>query len=153
MPEVLAALKTYKIGSGTALKTYLYVAIHRAVVKSLVMYEGSCGIDDLEIEAPGSSESGVVSVIQGLVAALPDSEINETGRKLISRMLRGYDTDEIASQMGFTVADTVRMVEQMRLYLAYIMVVAGHSAEPFISDTTLSSMAMEYERQKDSWFK
>lgn len=153
MPEVLAALKTFNRNGSAALKTYLYVAIHRAVVKCAKMHEMGPGIDDIELEAPEECESGVVTVIHSLVNALPDSEINETGRKLVSRMLRGYDIEEIASQMGFTVPDTIRAVEQMRRFIAYLMVVAGHSAEPFISDATLSSLAEEHMRQKESWFR
>jgi len=152
MPEVLAALKTYRSENGSALKTYLYVAIHRASVKCARIYEGNPGIDSMEIEAPEPGESGVVAAIHGLVASIPDDEINETGRKLISRMLKGYDDEEIASQMGWGVAETVSVVKHMRLYLAYIMVIVGHSAEPYISDVTLTSMAEEYERQRDSWF-
>lgn len=152
MPDVLAALRTYSRDKAT-LKTYLYVAVTRSAVKASRLYEGAISVDDEECFAPDGGVCDVVSTIQGLVAAVPDDEINETGRKLISRMLRGYDMDEIASQMGWEVGETQRMVENMRLFIAYIMVRAGHSADPYITDDVLVSMAEQYEEQKEGWFK
>jgi DNA-directed RNA polymerase specialized sigma24 family protein len=152
MPDVLSALRTYDRSKGTTLRTYLYVAIARSAVKASKQYETVGDLEGQDIAAPDENVCDVIGLIGSLVAAIPDEEINETGRKLISRMLKGYDIEEIASQMGWTVADTTRMVKQTRLFIAYIMVRGGHSASPWIDDDTLSSMAEEYLRHTEGWF-
>lgn len=152
MPDVLSGLKSFDI-TKSSLKTFLYLVVSRSAIKASRQYEAPYDGDVSDIQSPDREACDVVGLIRNLVAAVPDEEINETGRKLISRMLRGYDMEEIASQMGWGVAETKQMVEQQRLLIAWLMKKAGHSADPWIDDKTLGAMADRYARQREGWWR
>ncbi len=152
MPDVLSCLKTYNSGK-SSLHTYLYLVVYRSAMKAVKQYENPSDGSGHEAYKEDSEQCDVVGLIQKLVAAMPDEEINESGRKLVSRMLRGYNTEEIASQMGWGCAETQVAVEKQRLLIAWLMARGGHSADPFIDDATLADMAMQHETQRDGWWK
>lgn len=152
MPDVLSSLKTYD-SSKSSLRTYLYLVVSRSAIKASRQYECTADGDMRDVQSVEGEVCDVVGLIRKLVAALPDEEINESGRKLISIMLKGYDVDEISSQMGWMYAEAQQMVCQQRLLIAWLMRKSGHSAEPWIDDTALEAMADRYEEQREGWFR
>lgn len=148
------ALKGYNPEQANV-KTYLHTAIVRECVKSAQFQLKGVGNDVFEGDFLAREDTDFdefLDKIQEVVADIPHDQITEEARQVLALMLKGKSVSHIADLMEWDRAHASRFIESTRKHLAWRLVRANVSAEPFISDKSLKEMAEQYKDENVGLF-
>lgn len=139
-------LKNYNPKS-SSLSSFIYGLVHQCcLLANRASYKDSDGTPVPELAIDGDSKiDEVVEEIKFLVNSVPESEMSEKARQAASLMLKGHGAASVGSIMGLTRKKARKLVEDVRAHIAWLMVDAGQSAEPFIADAELEELASRHE--------
>lgn len=149
MPNVLTALKIFDPNK-SSLKTFLYLVVSRAALRAAKQYESVMPLEGEPIdERPGSCS--IIEDVWQLFSAISPDEVNEQGRQLIIRLVKGYSQEEIAEQFGWTDNEAKQIIADIRRYMAWVLMQNEFSAEPWMSNDEINKLANEHKSRMDSW--
>jgi DNA-directed RNA polymerase specialized sigma24 family protein len=146
--DILDALRSYDPNLGK-LTTYLYRVVQRAAMRTMDSQRGKLAMEDVNpnLLLDGSVEPcDIVDTIATIFGKIPDDEINEQTRQLVAMLLKGYSQSDIACKMEWSRSYTAEMVQAVRNHIAWRLVDAGYSGEPWITDSDLAEMAEAHEK-------
>lgn len=150
--EVFIAMKHYD-SEKSAVSTYLYMVASKSAIKSQNRQSDS-RVDEVLFDhavVVNEDAGDCLSSVEQVVRSIPRDEINEESHKILTLLVDGYDDSDIASIVGLTGMEADRRISHLRNYLAWMLVTAGVSIEPVVTDDKLSEMAEQYERDTSSW--
>lgn len=153
MIAVYEALSTFD-SSRAAFSTYLWRVVYNAALTSAKEQDPQAEQftpDFVLDEAIDYSEC--IENAKTVILNAPHDMLNERARKVAHMMLKGYGTQEIASNLSITKPLADEIIAGMRKYIAWCMVSQGLSAEPLIQDAELMELAESYERSTVTCWK
>ena len=132
----------------SSVTTYMFGIIYRrapASARSQEPQKKMLAIDGDHIEPTIPDPSDTISTIRHVFDSV---ELNEETQLVFDRMLKGTCCHEISRQLGWNNSRTQKKIDAVRSEIAYRLLLAGESAEPWLSDKELEALAAEHQKQQ-----
>ncbi len=140
---IFMAMKNFDPDRG--LTAYLYPVIKRTAYDSSGIPIETVDCDRL-LDSESDRADSVLFFLRETIDATPMDELNSSKRMILKRMLDGESPAQIANAMGWSFDRSFQEVTHLRQYLAWQIVDAEMSGEPWLCDRELTSLAAAYEQ-------
>ncbi len=141
--EIFIAMRNFDPARG--LTAYLYPVIKRTAYQSSGIPIETVECDRL-LDNEQERADSVLCFLRDIIDATPMNELNSTHRMILKRMLDGESPAKIAHLMDWSFEKSARIVKRLRQYLAWHIVEADVSGEPWLCDRDLAKLAAEHEQ-------